>query len=69
MIFKSVLLEGRVRMSGLRKSTFLDQIWNFPSCVISPYPQPLLPEYIIGFEFLVKFPFRKCILEQGLNLP
>ena len=36
---------GRVRMSGLRKSTFLDQIWNFPSCVISPYPQPLLPIY------------------------
>ena len=38
-------IEGRVRMSGLRKSTFLDQIWNFPSCVISPYPQPLLPIY------------------------
>ena len=36
---------GRVRMSGLRKSTFLDQIWNFPSCSISPYPQPLLPIY------------------------
>ena len=30
--------------SGLRKSTFLDQIWNFPSCVISSYPQ-LLPIY------------------------
>ena len=36
---------GRVRMSGLRKSTFLDQIWTFPSCVISPYPQLLLPIY------------------------
>ena len=34
---------GRVRMSGLRKSTILDQIWNSPSCVISPYPEPLLP--------------------------
>ena len=36
---------GRVRMSVLRKSIFLDQIWNFPSCVISPYSQPLLPIY------------------------
>ena len=36
---------GRVRISEWRKSTFLDQIWNFPSRVISPYPQPLLPIY------------------------
>ena len=61
-------VQGRVRMSGLRKSTFLDQIWNFPSCVISPYPPPLLPIYH-RIEFLMKFPFRKCVLEQGLNLP
>ena len=120
---------GRGRMSGLRKSTFLDQIWNFPSCVIRlgknvyfpaswakfpssrvdfppvwdgfpyvflyffppnhkisrqgashfacffhacvSYHLTLNPyfQYIIGFELLMKFPFRKCILEQGLNLP
>ena len=36
---------GRVRMSGLRKSILFDQIWNFPSCVISSYPQPLLQIY------------------------
>ena len=37
---------GRVyRMSGLRKSILFDQIWNFLSCVISLYPQPLLQIY------------------------
>ena len=59
---------GRVRMSRLRKSTFLDQIWIFLHVsyhlTLNPYFQ-----YIIGFEFLMKFPFRKCILEPGLNLP
>ena len=58
---------GRVRMSRLRKSTFLDQIWNFPSCVLSPYPQPLLRIYHriwIPYEI----PLQKMYTRTGFEL-
>ena len=55
---------GRVRMSGLGKSAFLDQILNFPSCVISPYPQPC-----VGGRVRMSGLGKSTFLDQILNFP